>query len=371
MIYTNYQRFRYAVKCNRVGQLFCMESNLVLHFERAESYDPNYMVRPDHEISFPFENTRSTLLEEGMVVHQYRNYFFSCIDTVQYSLKDSLRLRYTLKEAAIIMVIYYSSEGNGPISSHISPFIRNENYCCMIQQKEGDYHTEISSGIHKFILLSISPKWILGKATQFPKFQPILENYTQRTETVKYLPKCPLTGNIKKAVHALSKKKYKTEAKLESVLFDFVNDVIGNYHEMLQGHKFLTSFVRRQKIDLLKNLIHENFGTELVNDLSFFTEKLNVSEKDLNSLSHEAFQMSAHQYVIHYRMCQAFKLISFTDKKINAIALEVGYKDTHYFSRAFKAFHKIPPSDVIRFGSVHFRTKNEVDFSAHIDRNSI
>ena len=53
--------------------------------------------------------------------------------------------------------------------------------------------------------------------------------------------------------------------------------------------------------------------------------------------------MTLVEYITQYRMQEARRLITTTDKKLSEIAEEVGYTDVSYFSNCFKKFYGMSP----------------------------
>ncbi len=65
----------------------------------------------------------------------------------------------------------------------------------------------------------------------------------------------------------------------------------------------------------------------------------------LSRLFKGATGSSIQQYIVTYRMKTAAKLIKETTQSIQDISLAVGYSDIFTFSKAFKKYYKISPSD--------------------------
>lgn len=65
----------------------------------------------------------------------------------------------------------------------------------------------------------------------------------------------------------------------------------------------------------------------------------------LSRLFREATGISIQQYIITYRMKMAMNLITETNKSIQDISLAVGYSDIFTFSKAFKKYYSVPPSE--------------------------
>ena len=55
--------------------------------------------------------------------------------------------------------------------------------------------------------------------------------------------------------------------------------------------------------------------------------------------------ISPQEYLVSYRMDMAAEMLKDTDKKIQEIAEEVGYADQMSFSRAFKKYKKMSPTE--------------------------
>lgn len=60
-------------------------------------------------------------------------------------------------------------------------------------------------------------------------------------------------------------------------------------------------------------------------------------------------------YFIRLRLQQACQLLENTEMSVKAIAYTLGYDDPFYFSRIFKSFHRMPPS---QYRLLKLRAKN-------------
>ena len=70
--------------------------------------------------------------------------------------------------------------------------------------------------------------------------------------------------------------------------------------------------------------------------LNSVARAVNVSANYFSALFSQEMQSTFIEYVTQKRMDKAKKLLRQTDKHSGEIALEVGYKDPHYFSFVFK-----------------------------------
>lgn len=89
------------------------------------------------------------------------------------------------------------------------------------------------------------------------------------------------------------------------------------------------SFVRRTQ-----SYIREHYREDLT--LSQLASHVNVSVYHLSHIFKEKTGIPPMKYVINCRMEQAQKLLSGSNESISAIAMEVGYDSSNYFSMLFK-----------------------------------
>lgn len=79
--------------------------------------------------------------------------------------------------------------------------------------------------------------------------------------------------------------------------------------------------------------------------MSHLTQKLLVNQTYLRKMFKEEYQMTINEYVVKVRMDKAKKLILEGYYKLSAVSEMVGYKDPGYFSRSFKKYFGVSPSD--------------------------
>lgn len=78
--------------------------------------------------------------------------------------------------------------------------------------------------------------------------------------------------------------------------------------------------------------------------LSVFEEKYHFSSAYLTKLFRSVYGYSIYEYALKLRMERSKELLENSDIKIVDIAERLGYADNHYFSRAFKKYYDISPS---------------------------
>lgn len=89
--------------------------------------------------------------------------------------------------------------------------------------------------------------------------------------------------------------------------------------------------------------MEENFGDENLT-LNKIACVVNVSANHFSALFSQEMKQTFIEYLTGLRMKKAKELLRCTDKRSGEIALEVGYKDAHYFSFLFKKTQGCSPS---------------------------
>ncbi|WP_068497795.1 response regulator [Paenibacillus kribbensis] len=79
--------------------------------------------------------------------------------------------------------------------------------------------------------------------------------------------------------------------------------------------------------------------------ISFFAETYFLSREYLMKLFKQQFGYGIHEYVQKVRMDKAKELLSDSSLKIQEISDMLGYKDKNYFSKAFRNYYQVSPSE--------------------------
>jgi two-component system response regulator YesN len=93
----------------------------------------------------------------------------------------------------------------------------------------------------------------------------------------------------------------------------------------------------------IKEYIDKNYSREIT--LSVFADRYYLSKEYLSKLFKEEFGYNIYEYVLKVRMEQARELLSEPAVKVLTVAERLGYRDNNYFSRAFKTYYGISPTE--------------------------
>jgi two-component system response regulator YesN len=89
--------------------------------------------------------------------------------------------------------------------------------------------------------------------------------------------------------------------------------------------------------------IDKNFAKEL--QLDSMAEIFHISPNYFSSLFHLSVGKSFMEYVIDHRIEKAKQLLGQEDARSSEIAEKVGYDNPYYFSRIFKKYTGLTPSE--------------------------
>ena len=101
--------------------------------------------------------------------------------------------------------------------------------------------------------------------------------------------------------------------------------------------------IGKQHVDAAIKYIADNYNREL--RVEKIAEELGIDRKYLRNLFAEHLGMSTMDYIMSTRMTRAKELLENSDNSISLVASSVGYRDVLCFSKAFKAYVGISPSE--------------------------
>lgn len=97
------------------------------------------------------------------------------------------------------------------------------------------------------------------------------------------------------------------------------------------------------EIGEIKDYIDQHYFEDI--KISMFTEKYYLSREYLMKLFKQQYGFGIHEYVQKVRMDKAKELLDDSELKIQEISEMLGYKDKNYFSKAFRNYFSLSPSE--------------------------
>lgn len=89
-------------------------------------------------------------------------------------------------------------------------------------------------------------------------------------------------------------------------------------------------------------ILEENFRRDA--GVSFYAQKMNMSERNLNLICKNNFQKSVTEIIETRKLIEAKNLLLHSEKTISEIGFELGYNEKSYFTRVFHAKMGVTPS---------------------------
>ncbi|MEK3720305.1 helix-turn-helix domain-containing protein [Paenibacillus sp. FSL H8-0034] len=154
-----------------------------------------------------------------------------------------------------------------------------------------------------------------------------------------------LSIEIKSSILSTSK-----SMKVHSAVFDLLGSLIDQLSQsdnvMLTKKEVMASQIAEQIEDsvqtlLLHGQIHEN-GRTWVQDIA---KSVNMSTSQVNRIFHQVYGKAPRKYLSEILLNEAKRLLQQTDLSVDHIAMMLGYRTSPHFSRQFKRWTDITPSE--------------------------
>ena len=101
--------------------------------------------------------------------------------------------------------------------------------------------------------------------------------------------------------------------------------------------------VQQTVVNTALKYIDEHYKEELTIDK--ICAKVSFSKYYFCKIFKEHTGMTLHQYLTEYRVNKSKEYLTYSKLPIHAVALEVGFKNTLNYSRSFKQYVKMTPSE--------------------------
>lgn len=121
-------------------------------------------------------------------------------------------------------------------------------------------------------------------------------------------------------------------------------------------------------VDMAKRYIDSNYFLDI--KIEELAEKIGVDRKYLRNLFVEYLGVSTKDYIMNLRIERAKKLLTNKDVPVNSVAFSVGYADALGFSKIFKKYTGLSPSD-FRNGNLPQNTQATEKASSHSKKEDI
>lgn len=135
---------------------------------------------------------------------------------------------------------------------------------------------------------------------------------------------------------------YHNELKRQAALLQVLAALIEVHHETLsddEQHEYPHRIYLQQALDYMNTHLKENIK---INHIASF---IGIDRSYLSNIFKSTLEISPQEYLLNLRMNHAANLLKNTDEKVNTIASEVGYHDPLTFTKMFKRYKGMSPSE--------------------------
>lgn len=139
---------------------------------------------------------------------------------------------------------------------------------------------------------------------------------------------------------------------LKPVVEDELNSALKKAVELLNNDRNIEdiqpipkdSHIPPEKIaEIIKDYIDQNYCQDI--KISMFSEKYFFSKEYLSRLFKKKYSSGIYEYALTLRMERALALLQDRNLQIQEISERLGYSNNNYFSKAFKNYFNVSPSD--------------------------
>lgn len=99
----------------------------------------------------------------------------------------------------------------------------------------------------------------------------------------------------------------------------------------------------QKRLQLMMQFIHQNYSQNI--SLAEIADYANISKSTALNLFNNVLHITPINYLIKYRLKEAAALLTKTEKKINTISCETGFRNVEYFCRLFKKYYQLTPTE--------------------------
>lgn len=253
--------------------------------------------------------------------------------TIPWHWHEELEFDYVYKGSIVIETvnrIYTIRQGEG--------YFINTNV--MNTKRKADGSTIAVEHAHLFHPILLTGHYRSIYETKY--LNPILKN--QLIEVLIIKENTSSGRDFLKLLHTLTRlnKTENPEFQIRSLLSQAWLVLVQEIDQQREKDKFQTTSVHERTKNVL-SFIHKHYQEKItVDDIS---AAAGISAKECIRFFKNTFHMTPVDYVIHYRIEQAKRLLTETDELITIIAFMTGFNNSAYFSKIFKKYMKITPKE--------------------------
>lgn len=174
------------------------------------------------------------------------------------------------------------------------------------------------------------------------RFQRPFRRLANEESRMLSLSASPLLGTLADALRNEADRTYAAYGVMDGLCRAFFWKLMELYPRELLSAEFLKAVTQKSYRDKLLAIFNEHVYSEL--DIDAVAAKFSVSRRTLYEICQEAFGTSIANAFMAYKMRRSANVLALSDVKIHELASRFGFKDPFHFSRAFKRYLGISPT---------------------------
>ncbi|NOW06687.1 AraC family transcriptional regulator [Clostridium beijerinckii] len=221
-------------------------------------------------------------------------------------------------------------------TAHSNDFLNCEYYAVVFDLNML-YSSTIGSSQSEYISPLIHKRYVIPK------------KITMETKWERYI-----INQVKKIIREYLKKEGGYEISIISALYSIIYKLISNNKLCINDN--VNSKIDSYKLEQFKKAviyIQSNYNKKI--GIADMAHEINISQYYFCRFFKKMSGNTPFEYLIHYRINQAEKLLGDADRKIMDIALDVGFETVSHFIKTFKKIKKCTPS---KFREIYIRNYN-------------
>nr|WP_121271038.1 helix-turn-helix transcriptional regulator [Pedobacter schmidteae] len=296
-----------------------MQSHIKLQVTAEQSAVPttNFQRSPN-SIVLKTADIEEFHVREGRIAVQSISHYLAHIELFDYNLDQEKRIEFMVTEAAFFM---YAD--------------RSSSTCQLCYRPAGKYEKTLPAGSGQLLLITFRSDWLVYRCGQLPDLMPFTGAVGNPEHKKMSLSPTGIADSLFSALKKMDMTRNRHHADHDGYIF--INGCIQKYYNNLK-RRDATAHYQHHKATAIATFVRTHFASPDVDNLPKLAARFMVSERSLARLAKMAFGIPLHEEVIRLRIDYASKQLYHTDKPIYEIARLSGYKEPHYFSKAFKKF---------------------------------
>lgn len=317
---------------------FCLHLPEELTISKALKENPPRCFLP---MMKPFETMALQADAADILLQEHASPAF-CFFFMQLNVHEALEIAATSHTAGFFYMMGIRGEASWSVGGHTNPFQCQRGKQCGLSAAPGRHILKLEPGVHQFLLIYTSAFLLTRIAAEWPEFESLGTVLTDGCSPAECLPSTiypQASYNVIGRLTAGKEKNWSLHRVLENTIFTLIK----NYAKQLC---VLKEQAENSKPDLrarAMQYIRLHYTDPELSKASV-AEAMHVSNRTLDYAFRPGFT-KVYSYILKVRLLKAGDLLRLTDRPVQAIMFEVGFDDPPQFSKAFKKYFRMSPSE--------------------------